>query len=575
MPTPRDVGGTTGSLGACGGPSACGGTSSPNPQRKPSNRFMTEKPVDVRLDQLRSYIEKQDAWLKEHMAAMENQMGSMASRLDRLVAYTNGELPNAAPIPVTVQTKNDQAIRESAERLSQEVMQLLSLSGFSGAQADGLAAVNQLVEASKVDAKPAQSNLEVAAQGKDSAKAAQGAVVPVRQGLPHGHSAQSKSLEEPSIAKQVSSPLYLDVIPAAVVMLNALVIGVSSDVWKDSTFWQILEIFFTVAFTAEAGLKMYLFGCREYCCGKDKFWNWFDLFCISTAYADLAVTVIATAIMGNEENPEMGGFMLLKMLRLARLSRLIRLLRFKIFIELKMMVLGVVSGIRVLFWAIILLFAIVYLLGVVTRKTIGEAYDEFKDVSSAMFTIFRCFTDGCSAYNGTPLQESLRADYGFGFMVVYILVFLLITFGLFNLIMAIFIDNVVTAQADKKRNELGEATDMVRRLIEKVIWKLAGGDREPLDSNFAVERDTFLEWMDDHEMKQVLETAGIESATKHEMFDVLDVNVNGTLGFDEIVDGMMRLRGDVTKSDIVAVRMKVRYMTKILEDALVQIQRMK
>ena len=27
---------------------------------------------------------------------------------------------------------------------------------------------------------------------------------------------------------------------------------------------------------------------------------------------------------------------------------------------------------------------------------------------AAMFTTFRCFTDGCSAYDGTPLQERIR-----------------------------------------------------------------------------------------------------------------------------------------------------------------------
>ena len=32
---------------------------------------------------------------------------------------------------------------------------------------------------------------------------------------------------------------------------------------------------------------------------------------------------------------------------------------------------------------------------------------EFSSVSAAMFTAFRCFTDGCAATDGTPLQELL------------------------------------------------------------------------------------------------------------------------------------------------------------------------
>ena len=42
----------------------------------------------------------------------------------------------------------------------------------------------------------------------------------------------------------------------------------------------------------------------------------------------------------------------------------------------------------------------------------------FTDVPSAMFTAFRCFTDGCAAYDGTPLQEKLRKQKGPIFMLL-------------------------------------------------------------------------------------------------------------------------------------------------------------
>ena len=56
-----------------------------------------------------------------------------------------------------------------------------------------------------------------------------------------------------------------------------------------------------------------------------------------------------------------------------------------------------------------------YLLGVVTRTLIGNVEEltvreEFGTVPAAMFTCFRCFTDGCAATDGTPLQEHLRVS---------------------------------------------------------------------------------------------------------------------------------------------------------------------
>merc|ERR1712113_45800 len=85
--------------------------------------------------------------------------------------------------------------------------------------------------------------------------------------------------------------------------------------------------------------------------------------------------------------------MLLKILRLARLGRLVRAIRFKVFSELRDMVLGVLSGVRVLFWAIVLLFFIISVGGLILRKLVGHLEEEFRNVPSSMFTLFRCFTD--------------------------------------------------------------------------------------------------------------------------------------------------------------------------------------
>lgn len=144
------------------------------------------------------------------------------------------------------------------------------------------------------------------------------------------------------------------------------------------------------------------------------------------------------------------------MLKLARLGRIIRLLKFKIFQELKLMIQGVFTGLRVLFWAVVLLIGIVYLLGVVS-KTLFSDNPEFQTVPRAMFTSFRCFTDGCSTYDGAPLQEKLfrDSDFYFIFVLLYILLFLFVTIGIFNLIMAVFIDNVTDGSTKKRQQELG------------------------------------------------------------------------------------------------------------------------
>merc|ERR1712186_12635 len=86
------------------------------------------------------------------------------------------------------------------------------------------------------------------------------------------------------------------------------------------------------------------------------------------------------------------------------------------------------------------------------------------------------------------------------------------------------------------------------------------------EAGIMISRDVFNTWLRTEEMVELLEEVDIETSTKYELFDVLDVDMGGELGIDELVGGLMRLRGPISKSDIVAVRLKVRHMTKLIED---------
>lgn len=80
-----------------------------------------------------------------------------------------------------------------------------------------------------------------------------------------------------------------------------------------------------------------------------------------------------------------------------------------------------------------------------------------------------------------------------------------------------------------------------------------------------VSRETFEEWLEDEEFVRVLEEASIDMSCKGMLFDVLDADAGGELSTSELVTGLMRLRGPVTKLDVIGVSLKVSHLVNLLE----------
>ena len=142
-------------------------------------------------------------------------------------------------------------------------------------------------------------------------------------------------------------------------LLNALAIAISTDNHPDNLVWKVLEILYLAVFMVEFVIKLCIFGLALTFCGPGRWWNAFDMFCILTGLIDAVYTFILGLATAQ-------GLMMIKLLRLARLSRLVRLLRYEIFKKLKLMVGGVIAGVRVLHWAIFLLFGVILGLGILT-----------------------------------------------------------------------------------------------------------------------------------------------------------------------------------------------------------------
>jgi len=300
------------------------------------------------------------------------------------------------------------------------------------------------------------------------------------------------------------------------------------------------------------------------------------------------------------------------------------------------MINGVFGGLKTLFWAFVLLIIIVYVVGVMLRQVIVTQqtdcknsacqdaeehltkfeHELFSSVGRSMFTVFRCLTDGCSSADGTPLVLYFWDTHGLVFVMVYVLVLVFILFGVFNLIMAIFVEKTLEfAKLDTAKRREARYKEEVRiakefrSLVLKIcarqknisnrassrmttgqqnvqtLWcgfrSAIGGangknDDGQLDMDtprlstascqMTVNRENFDLIMNEEDIRARMEDLEISVTSSAKLFDILDSNGSGTVDVVELTEGLMSLRGPADKGDIISGSLLVKSTQKMVKD---------
>lgn len=377
----------------------------------------------------------------------------------------------------------------------------------------------------------------------------------------------------------------LEPIGCTLIIINAILIGVQADrrmeTWEG---WLYIESFFVTFFCAEMLVRAATAGWKAYFFGHDWAWNNLDVSIIVMAIADLSVQASGAELTGS------GTTTILRLCRLTRLSRLFRMLRFKMLRELTLMLKGLLAGLRTLGWAMVLLMTVIYAIAVILTSVVGNsevvqvtipnASEYFSTVPRSMFTAFRCFTSDCADTNGRSLVALLARALGWMFTLPYIVLVMLVTFGIFNLIMAIYVESTLSSakrqdevDARRSKNEslrIARSTKMLLKKFCAVHRTFGSHSISPLggeasmqlyddleDGSLAVTKEIFLLALQDSEVQHLMDDLDIVPNRAH-LFDALDANGRGVIQLTDLMHGLLKVRGDAYKSDIIACLMAVR-----------------
>jgi len=333
----------------------------------------------------------------------------------------------------------------------------------------------------------------------------------------------------------------------------------------------------------EVLLKCHLLGVRELFRGPSRAWNVFDFFVVVISVCDV---IMSNVWQGDDVLTSSN--MVIWLLRICRFGRLMRLLQLDPFRELLAMLRGLVSGLRTVMWAFVLLIFPIYALGLALTSILGRRADVEPAVASAvasvptsMFMVFRCSVGDCSLEDGTPAILALTKEYGWVYGVVYILTMMLVTFGIFGLIMATFVGNALSAarrnEMIRMKNRLMDTNRQVTKTSQLVykLWKnqkIAFPDDKHNSFfehgsavNSPIARAVFDKTMMDPDTQQLLMDLDVAEEDCMGLFDVLDAGGEGTLQLFELITGVLKLRGEPRRSDVVQVGLMIRSLQERLD----------
>ncbi|CAK9002968.1 unnamed protein product [Durusdinium trenchii] len=363
---------------------------------------------------------------------------------------------------------------------------------------------------------------------------------------------------------------YLEPFVAVVIFVNGVMMGFQTDPHYDTwPGWAYFELGFAIVLILEVCLRLLLVGCREFLRGADRWWNSLDCFLSIGAWVDVIIQ------FAWRDSPDVIGTFLVRYLRLVRMARIVKIFRLTFMKDLRLMMRGLIAGVWTLALAFILLFTVIYVIAGTATITLDrqvllrigiESY--FYNIPTTMFTAFRCFTGDCVDELGHSLTSKLSQEFGVIFVLGYIASYMLVTMGIFNVILAVYVE--ITMRSAKESDEQYSLESIkVARATRELLKKFAAAHHvfhvmedhavelsqleisqsatlftdDEIQENIEISKELFLLVIHDRGVQALMDDLELPSNRAH-LFEVIDADGSGTLHIQELVQGLLKLRGE-------------------------------
>ncbi|CAE7817450.1 thrC [Symbiodinium sp. CCMP2592] len=126
--------------------------------------------------------------------------------------------------------------------------------------------------------------------------------------------------------------------------------------------------------------------------------------------------------------------------------------------------------------------------------------------------------------------------------------------GVMNVTVAIFVNSAMDASSVRSRDLAKKAKEEYEATCKALYEVFQEADS---DGNGTLSKEEFKKALEEKDLLRRLHGAGIDATSASSLFDILDIDANGTLDGNEFVEGVLRSRGNAQNKDLVGLRCDV------------------
>jgi len=275
----------------------------------------------------------------------------------------------------------------------------------------------------------------------------------------------------------------------------------------------------------------------------------------------VAVDIIQAVYEQESDLDGMTAFMNMKTFRIIRLTRLLKTIQFvKIFrfvMALRMLVTSIMSTLKALFWALVLLILVVYVFGVLFAQAVNdhllehdlpepektEAGRYFGSLEQSMLSLFMSIAGGVSWEQVIFPLKKISTFWVFAFVFYIAFTY----FAVLNVLTGVFCQSAIESANNDHAMVVQSMLDNKASHLAKIKTLF---DELGTENHGILTIGMFEDKINDPAVREYFEALGLDVWDAWSFFKLLDEDGGGSVEIEEFFLGCLRFRGPARSMDV-------------------------